>query len=448
ADASSAVTIASNAHIVGRTNVDITSTAKHNVAQLARSVGGGLVAIADADVTANLNHTATITVAESAKAFAKDTLTVASASEGRINSRAITLAGGLGADVDTNAAVTVGKADNRSRTGMDIAGDLQGTMVNLSSMGTLAGVAYARANSGGLYAGADANATLDIYDQVDVTLASTARIAGEVVSITAAHDTMAMQSIARAYCGGLFAEPDSLGRTTYDSINTVDAKAGAIVSAADLAVSSTQGISLFDRDPQNDADGIDVGGNPVVQGSLNARRSINWDADVTFLGKPTPELLIAADGTVVTAEGVTVNNGQAAGASLPAGPITVDAITNTTNGKAAFTVGPAPSHDGETAAKGTLSGTAGTFSSGTVLPSVTLTNLSDSDLVLGDISLTNATAVPAVTLTAEDVTLEFDVGSLTPAGEMQVNVINKGSGNVVVDGLIKNPVGSITIENT
>ncbi|NBP89233.1 MAG: hypothetical protein EBU59_12205, partial [Planctomycetia bacterium] len=104
--------------------------------------------------------------------------------------------------------------------------------------------------------------------------------------------------------------------------------------------------------------------------------------------------------------------------------------------------------DGLTAPTGKLTGNSGTFSSGTVLPSVTITNRSNNNLVLGDIDLANALAVPDVTLTAEEVSLEFDVASLAPAGEMKILVANEGSGDVLVDGLVNNPVGSITIENT
>ena len=53
----------------------------------------------------------------------------------------------------------------------------------------------------------------------------------------------------------------------------------------------------------------------------------------------------------------------------------------------------------------------------------------------------------AVSLAADTVTLAFDVGSVAPAGDMRVDVVNSGIGSVTVAGLVDNPVGSISIAN-
>jgi hypothetical protein len=55
--------------------------------------------------------------------------------------------------------------------------------------------------------------------------------------------------------------------------------------------------------------------------------------------------------------------------------------------------------------------------------------------------------VPDVTFRAKCVSLEFEVGNVAPAGDLDILILNEGTGDVRIDGLVENPVGLIRIEN-
>ncbi|MCH8252313.1 MAG: hypothetical protein IID36_07670, partial [Planctomycetes bacterium] len=101
-----------------------------------------------------------------------------------------------------------------------------------------------------------------------------------------------------------------------------------------------------------------------------------------------------------------------------------------------------------TAPDGVISGAGGTFSGGSIFANAKIRNQSDLNLVINDISLTNGVLRPDVSLDAESLSLTFAVGNLAPGGNVEVEILNEGSGDVVIDGLIDNPIGLTRIENT
>ncbi|HBV64600.1 MAG TPA: hypothetical protein DEF45_16445, partial [Rhodopirellula sp.] len=181
--------------------------------------------------------------------------------------------------------------------------------------------------------------------------------------------------------------------------------------------------------------------------SLKAGRTIDWNADVEFTVDPSPKLFVDSNAALTVAERISVNSGLDQGKVVSTSAISVDNIVNTNSGNATFTVGTLAKQDGASAPQGELKGDQATFSRGSFYPKVEITNQSAKDLVINDISLGNPNAEPKVTLTADTVSLKFDIGSVDPSNELLISIDNQGAGNVQIAGLVDNPMGRIRVVN-
>jgi large repetitive protein len=446
--ASSAVTVGSGATLTAGNDLTIRSFTDQNASVLAQSNGGGLVDFADADVAASLSYSATLSVLSGADLKADNRLELDARSELDVDARSNADSAGLGSSADTSAQVEIGTAADRALTRVQIAGRVQGAEVLVRARTTDLDV-YTRAEgeSGGAVADADASALVDIHDDVVVSLLAGAALTGDTVTLSATHSGVDLYARSNADTDGLYADADSTARVDYDSRNRVTSAAGSTTAARDLVVTATQSITRYDRSASADVDFL--GSESTNEsGDFDARREIDWNGNVTFLALPAPELLIDSNGLVVTADNVTVNGGMGAGGTVAGGTVSVDAIANNDTGTASFSVGNVADRDGKAAPLGEIKGAGGTFSSGSMFPTVSITNKSNKQLVIGDISLANGSAQPDVTLSAQTVTLGFEVGNLAPAGDTRVDIVNEGTGNVRINGLVDNPIGLIRIENT
>ncbi len=430
-------------------DISVSSYAAVNGSVLASSDGGGLVDFADADLTADIIYASIVDIGTDADLRAENLVTVDSVSATNVKARAVGDSAGLGSSADTTAFLTIGDNDTLravTKTVLGARARLQAgnAVIVRSRVAGMAASAAAEAESGGAVADADAAARIDIYDAVKVDLAADAAITAETVTITAEHAGVNVSSRSDADTDGLYANADSEARAHYDSLNDVFAAAGATVAAGDLGVASSQHVTQFFRRATAD---VDVFGDETrsTPGAFLPGRSITWNGDLTFLADPTPELEIAASGDIVIAEGVTVNNGQSTGTVVAA--ISVDPIVNFDGGSATFTVNDDVIASGPSIPDGEIRGSGGTISSGSTFPRVDITNRSDNDLVIHDINLANGTVLPDVTFRAKSVSLEFEVGNVAPAGDLDILILNEGTGDVRIDGLVENPVGLIRIEN-
>jgi hypothetical protein len=398
---------------------------------LAGSVGGGLFDFADADVSAVINYESTVDIGASADLRAAHRVTVDSVSMTMASAGAIGDSKGLSSSADTSALLVIGTVDDRAITqtllgeGARLQADEVIVRARVSNM--LASV-NAKAGSGGAVADAKAEAGLAVFDGVRVDLADNAAITGETVTISADHDRVVLSSISNADADGLYGNASSIAGADYNSLNIITTEPAVTVAAGELTVSATRqapDIAHFAF-----ADILHFGtANALVQGNESANSIINWNGNVTFLATPTPKLEIGAIGDIVRADGITAT------VDANAGRVMVNSIIDTAVGNASFSADK-------------ITGSSGIVSSGASFPRVEVINRSNYDLVLSDMNLSNGTAVPNVMLDAEDVSLTFDVGNVAPAGDLDILILNEGTGDVRINGLVDNPLGLIRIENT
>ena len=102
-------------------------------------------------------------------------------------------------------------------------------------------------------------------------------------------------------------------------------------------------------------------------------------------------------------------------------------------------------HDGEAAPDGLISGSGGTFTSGGTIGSVTITNQSVKDLIINNIEVANASAVPDIELDSKLVTLNFEIGNELLSSD--IVIVNEGASRIGLNGFINNPIGSTQVIN-
>ena len=461
-DAESDLTISStgqvdigSATLTAGNNITIASSTSVNGSVLASSDGGGLIDKADADVDANIFYTSTVDIGNAAELVAGNQITVDSNSATNVTANASGDSKGLGSSASTDADLTIGKSSSQravTRTSLGANARLQADEIAVrASVTELVANATAEAESGGATAGAFAEAPIDVFDTVTVTMASGAALTAETVTMSAEHSGVSLRSRSDADTNGLYANADSEARVNYDSLNEVFTASGSTVAAGELNVASSQTVKRYSRSATADIDALGKKTTDTT-GGFDPGRTIDWNGDVTFLADPTPELEIAANGDIVVAEGVTVNGVATGNVS---GTLLLSPIVNTDGGSATFTVNdqvtaPNPFFaflSGPTVDPGVITGAGGTFGSGSTFPRVRITNRSNNPLVIQDISLANMSDVPDVSLEADIVNLTFDVGNLAPGGDLEVLILNEGTGDIRINGLIDNPSGLIRIEN-
>ena len=142
---------------------------------------------------------------------------------------------------------------------------------------------------------------------------------------------------------------------------------------------------------------------------------------------------------------MTVNGGLGEGALVSGDTVSVDTIVNDDPAQARFEANTLGSADGNAAPEGTISGSLSTVRARGTYREVDITNLSDKDLVVNGIDVATK-AAPAVTILADDVTLEFDI--ISDVAPTAVDILNQGAGEVRVAGLVNNPIGTTTVVNT
>ena len=185
-------------------------------------------------------------------------------------------------------------------------------------------------------------------------------------------------------------------------------------------------------------------------------QDIRFSADVRILSGRTPELIVASNGTIALA----VNNGNnfppvpAPGSpcgivpTVTATTVQVNDIKNPGPGDVVFTMDVSNDADSKTMDIGdsaVVAGT-GTWTFRDSLAYVRLTNHSNLDLRVDNIDVLSSRQ-PFVYLQPDStVTLEFNIArEVTPT---LIDIRNLGTGDVLINGTINNPIGTTSIVNT
>jgi hypothetical protein len=440
----------------------------------ADSTGGGLIAVAGADVDANLNYTSSIDIKDSASLITNGALSVNTNSHVNADVVSDVVAGGGIAVGTNNTNLNVGNSATRARTTTAIGTNalLRGTTVTLGAVTTKMDLSNSATESAdGLGSGANVNAFTTIKNLAQVSLATDSVVSGDTVQIVSSHAQVDLRSFAEATAFAFIGIPSSNAKVDYDSDATVTAARGSLVSGRTINVNAVQDVQSYSRESFENAWQFAIV-NLLTSGSweqtrrsssesgqLNAKRTIDWNGDLAIVSAPNPKLFVDSTGKIVEAIGVTVA-GKGKDQFVTDPTVSVDPILNTTNNSSSITLTTSPqqTRDGQTSPLGVITGADGTVSVATAFQSVDITNESNKDLVINGIQPVNPNTVPTVRLVAPAPTYTFVVGVAIPPTD--ITIVNRGAngrvllnapnGNVVPGSSDKgfsiyNPVGSTSI---
>ena len=444
--------------------ISILSTTQETATIVAESAGGGIVDIAGGNATANIDYVATTTIAGSI--LAEDgagSISVGSTSMVDVDAEATGDAAGLGAGATSAAKVNLGEADNasssddpdaaRTLTTLASTAVIRGKLVNVTArLAKLVVQAEATAEAAALGANVDADAIIKIYNDVNVVQEGGSSIAGNTVNLAATTALVDLVADADSDCDCGVGVADSTAEVTYESMASVITENDSQISAIELNVDASQSIDDYDR--RAVADVAALGSESTAEnGVFNARRVIDWNADVSLLSGTTgfPELVVDGNGFISRAEGVTVDElveGDTINLTT-ATEVSVDPISNNEEaGTATLTAATLGAMDGLSAPPSELRGTMGSFSGASAFSKVSIDNKAPLPLIINEINVVNLGATPRVNLVADSVTTNFDITNAIPANT-EIIISNTGlNSDTHFAGVINNPLGSVDIFST
>ncbi|WP_367889442.1 hypothetical protein [Humibacter ginsenosidimutans] len=453
------VTVASGATLTATHNVTIAPVTIGQADASSESDATGLGSGVESDAGATVTITATTNIAGTI--VAGDDVAIGSQSQAYASVSTHAEAGGLGADANAGRCggptCDINVTDNTTvdlQPGTSITGDNVAVTSDVADM-TLNNQSYTHAKAVG--AGSKASSNIDVGSNADLLIEDHTKIVGyESVTLTAEHQNIQLIAHSNANCGCLGGDTDSDATNNYQSTSNVTADAGAIIRTAALDVEALQNELgwTWQRDRSGAAfDGGGRGGSDTN----NAVRSIVWNADV-YLHAPDPQLVVDTTGKITKLYGVTVKddlgNTYSLGSVIPSGRIIeVQNIVNTGGATVVFHANTPPTQpNGASAPSSSLTGTAGTFTVQNTFDFVRLYNHSSRSMVVHAIDVANLTGT-AATVQIEvngSSAFRFTVGMpiFTPtAVDIDDYLDGGGTPQLVIDGVIDNPIGSTHVDN-
>ena len=455
----------------GTTNVDVTS--------IAASSNVGLGSGVNTHTATTLSFANTTTVDGSLTAGG--TLTVAADSNTDGQASSDSNAGGLGADANSDAHVTI----NSSTTEVDLQGDaqLKGTDVEVKALGdNLTANAHAHTHATALGAGSDADGETSITATALVLLEAGSSIIGDATVTIKADDTVNLTAVGDASCSCFGGDTNSTANITDSDVSKVDGRYGAYIKTAGFEVDADEFIPNpnWNRSTPNDGAVFD-GGGTHGSSNLNAEREIFWEAHVV-LAPRSPVVIVDSSGTITALVNATVRSFDpntlalsgplAIGDTIPVGDwISVDDLVNSGGGAGSFNANDPGSHDGATAPNGVIWGNHALMEIQQTWSTVTIKNDSNRTLETHGIEVASNSSVeldihvdtiPGPDGSTDDVSLdpstpggtfEFDIKHTFPptlitiSNKLPGHVAAPDTNDVVLDGTIDNPIGTTTLEN-
>ena len=192
-------------------------------------------------------------------------------------------------------------------------------------------------------------------------------------------------------------------------------------------------------------------GNDSKKRTLNYTRNIAFNGDIQVLGAVSPELLVDETGTIITQRNISVTDNGAGT------PIIVNDLANTNigalAGKVRFFI---PTSDYDSSSSSNVNASASLTGAPTItfltgFERVSIVNDSDRELIINDIDvLSNASSFTS------NVIIDVPPGAnasftnptaATDPGRTAIEILNTGSNQVSLRGLINNPFGSTSVRN-
>ena len=453
------VVVSDGATLDASDKVDITSTTSESANTVTDISSSGFAGIPTANAKAHVDYRATVDI-HAATITAENALTISSLSNLAGNVTATANGSGVGsgssANDDSGEGFYIGSTVALTQTSI-----LGGAQLSAESISVQANVTAvdatvdATAKGGGLGGNSNATARLEMTDTTDVVLHPAARLIGDQVSVSSAHDGVNVTSHSNSRCDCFGGADNSTAKTDYNSQSLINGQAAATLTTSNLTVSADQFVPTYKRNEEHGG-GFLVFGSHNKEGSFNAQRQITWDATVELTASSDPQLSVDSNAVIVAEDGVTVttDTGQPLhlGDTVPAGrTIVVAGIGNGGVGNFVFEANALGSQDGNTPPQGTITGSQGVFEFHRTLGSVELSNASSRDLQIDGITVF---PTPAPSQTDITVNVQTDNGfSFAVSNEIKLTSVTIENTHptaaplLILNAVIDNPVGSTTIRN-
>ena len=486
-DNTNSATVGTGAVIATQGNFSLLATSFNNVNASSDSSGGGFVKIGDADTTANVFPQTSVNVDPNAQITALSALVVESQTNTTANVQATSSGGGLGVGSEADADLYLGShADNStvasSQTTIGTGAALTAQNTTIDAVTSYGLFSNSTSSAGAFGAKTSATSVSDANDTAHVTILAGAMITGSnSVDIEARHDNLTASApppppTAPPRSGRPLRTPKSISlapRATTRLSPTCRRsmpRPAPTIRTQDLQVKALVTFVFAVQFP-NAEGGFIVGHYPSTSGNVTASRTIHWNSDVVSLAGPSPVLIVDANGNVDPASTITptitptqiivpdISNAGGTGTItfVANEKLQTPSISNlfgllgiANNNSAAGLITSAPVN----ILTGMPLGPLPTFTYERTSSAIQLLNYSAKDLVVNNIDVLNrSTATNSVDINVKDdnflfAPFSFNIDySFAPSLVDIENRSTTGSPNIILNGLINNPIGTTDILN-
>ncbi|MDT5284327.1 MAG: large repetitive protein, partial [Mycobacterium sp.] len=470
---SDSVYVGANSRIVATHNVTLAATASPQATGNSHSKGGGFVGTANAHTSSTIDYQTSASVLAGAYVQANGLIAVTAQTTTRETTTATGDGRGFGGDGRATASSSVGE-NGHGATDAVVLGAGATLFADRVSLSALVAGLYAHSSAAGYGSGfySEGHGTADT--EVNATNNVTIRGGGAAVTGIEGVDFITNFNNVDTYADGfarstgLFGFVDGTATNNTDLHTTVEGDATALITAGprdpngDLAhpgmtrlafyVSTDNGTLSVGENGHTSKRSLASGGghdNGDAQSDAQEHKSILFSSDVTILSGRDPlgpQVLIDANGKVVTSLQATIYDSLghviAPGIAVPSPTIVVGDISNPGPGNVVFRA----SHASDTYLITDISGVSGTWTFDDALAKVAITNLSNLDIQINDIRVLS-TAAPIVDLGGDSNVTAFTFNIHRTLGPTAVDIENLGTGKVIINGTIENPIGTTVIHN-
>jgi hypothetical protein len=441
-------TIDTGALLRGSTGFTVRSDSTSHADADSNGGSGALIDIAEAKAYATISDTVTTSVGNGASLTANANMLVEALRSTELDTTAKVDAGGLGANTNTVSSGTISSANTTVTVGSaTISG--QNLTVRAKTRALDADVT-ARSKASAAGADSDAAAQLDSQSHATTEIKTGAKLYGrDMLTVGAYQDRLATAAKATAITNGLGGDTDPEGRNNLTANTKVDADAGASLRTRNLLVeANTAPNPTYTLTLVKDGAVIDFGSESGTS-RLTLNQTIEFDATVVMLGAPSPELVIDTLGNASTRINIDY---QKIG-----NDIVVSDITNTgaLAGSIVFRINPVSFVSTVTSAGVSGSGSSASVIRGapkfdfvTSYESVQISNASAGELRIGAIDVLNRSNQFSSSITVNVANKSaFVPVSRTVTGTTDLRIIATGGGDIVLNKLIANPLGSSLVSS-
>jgi RTX calcium-binding nonapeptide repeat (4 copies) len=435
-----------------------------------RASSGGLVGVAVADADSAITYSTTAKVYTGSNVLAGGTVRITGDSKTSQTTDAI--ASGIGLGGDGNASTTANVTGTTEVDVLDAAAVIGKTVLLAATVSQLSVHAHADGRGGGFVA--IGTAVGDVTDNLNnnVTLANNALVTGvEGVDFRTRYDGVDTHADTFARATGLFGavHSDANNSTTLNA--KITGGLGALVTAgprdvtnsgADAAptgpwdsvkrklanigeldhlafyVDMTNSAITARHDSTSSKRSLAVGGDNKDDNGDHVSNTLDFNSNVLILSGRSPELHVASNGTIDQMVNLTAH------IDVPTSTVIVDDIFNDDPGQVFFSSG------GTTVGSIVHTLGVGNWEFRDTFNHVRLINESKLNLQVNDIKVVNTTKDPIVDLrNTSSLDVKFNIKRTVAPTLVDVENLNVDPPNVVINGIIENPIGTtrITVTN-